>query len=406
MMSPLEGVRVLDVTNWMAGPSAGAILADMGADVVKVEPLGGDVVRGHARQPKKGAGIPEVDASFEADNRGKRSIAIALDKPEGAALVRRLVAEFDVFLCNLLPKRQVRFGLDPESLLAVNAQLVHVSFSGYGQHGPDADRPGFDVTAFFGRGSLTDSMREPDRAPPAARPAQGDHTSALALVAGVLAALRVTERTGVGQVVDCNLLATAAWSVTTDLAVALVDGHLPSKRDRRHLLNPLTNKYRCRDDRWIIVNMTETRYWPTFCEVVGQSEWVDHPRYLTAKQRMSNIAEMTDLLDDIIVTRTMSEWGQLFDAAGLIWAPAASLTELALDPQAEVIGMYPVIDHPNGPFRTVAAPMFFRNADVRPRGRAPSVGEHTEAILLGTGLGAHDVAALVAAGVVGVAAQR
>ena len=402
--APLDGIRVLELTNWMAGPSAAAILADFGADVVKVEPLTGDAVRGMSRRPRPGPGIPDVDASFEADNRGKRSVAVAIDRREGADLVRRMVAGADVFLCNLLPQRQQRFGLDPETLLAVRPSLVHATFTGYGVTGPDANRPGFDVTSFFGRGSLTDSMTEPGMAPPTPRPAQGDHTSALALVAGILAALRLVERTGEGQVLNCSLLATAAWTQTTDLSVALVDGYQPTKRDRRHLITPLANRFRCKDDRWVVFNMTEARYWPIFCEAVDRREWIADARFDKVKARFDHMPEITDLLDELFAGRTLAEWAPVFDAAGLIWGPAATLTELAVDPQAEAIGMYPYIEHPKGRFRTVAVPVFIRGADIGPRGPAPEVGAHTIEVLNALGLEPSEVAALAVAGVIGVIA--
>ena len=222
-MGPLDGITVVEISSWMAAPSAGAMLADMGADVIKVEPLSGDVVRGIMRRPKN---RPDLDASFEVDNRGKRSIAVALDRPEGAEIVRRLTDAADVFLCNLLPQRQSRFGLDAKTLLDRNPRLVHATLTGYGLAGPDATRPGFDVTTFFGRGAITDAMLEPGGVAPQPRPAQGDHTTALAMVAAVLAALRVADRSGEGQVVDVSLFATAAWTMASDLAPTLVDGHL------------------------------------------------------------------------------------------------------------------------------------------------------------------------------------
>jgi len=161
MTPPLEGIRVLELAGWMAGPGAAAMMADLGADVIKVEPLHGDAMRGATRQPDLPEGTPTVDASFQNDNRGKRGIAVAVNKPEGAEIVRRLAAESDVFVCNLLPSRQAKYGLDSGSLFVVNPRLVHATLTGYGVKGPDATRPGYDITAYFGRGALVGSCTRP-----------------------------------------------------------------------------------------------------------------------------------------------------------------------------------------------------------------------------------------------------
>jgi crotonobetainyl-CoA:carnitine CoA-transferase CaiB-like acyl-CoA transferase len=384
--SPLDGVRVVELTNWMAAPGAAAILADMGADVIKVEPLAGDVVRNMMRPPKPQGDRPGVDASFEGDNRGKRSIAVDITTHEGAGVVREIVATSDIFLCNLLPRRQARFGLDPESLLAVRPSLVHATLTGYGLTGPEAERPGFDVTAFFGRGAITDSITEPGAVAPAPRSAQGDHTTSLALVSGILAALRMAERTGKGRVVDVSLLGTATWTMMSDLAAVLVDGRAPTRRDRRHLIAPLANRFRCLDDRWIILNMVEERWWEPFCRTVGLDRLLDDPRFDSIRTRFQNMPELTDTIDATLASKTLAEWGEIFDAAGLIWGPAATMTELAADPQASAAGLFPEIDHPHaGPFRTVAAPMKIAGAHIAPRSAAPEVGEHTNQILASIG---------------------
>jgi len=401
MGAPLDGVRVVEMTSWMAAPSTGAILADLGADVIKVEPLRGDAVRGMSRQPKIPDGSPDIDYSFTVDNRGKSSIAIAVDQPEGAGLVRRLVATADVFLSNLLAHRQARYGLDPDALLAVNPKLVHATLTGYGTVGPDSSRPGYDVTAFFGRGAITDTSIEPGGEAPQPRAAQGDHTTGIAMVCGVLAALRLGEREGVGQVVDSSLMGTAAWTMATDLSASLVDGRQASKRDRRHLISALGNRFRCGDDRWIILNMPEVHWWPRFCETVGRTEWIDDPRFSTVKLRFDNMPALIDLIDEVFATKPLHEWGEIFDAAGLIWGPAATLVELAADPQAEAAGLFPEIELDGYRFRTVAAPFQIRDSGVGPRGPAPTLGQHTTDILLGAGLTADEVAALAAAGVVG-----
>ena len=401
MVAPLEGVRVVEATNWMAAPGAAAILADMGADVVKVEPLSGDAVRGLIRPPRVPDGSPDIDYSFTVDNRGKRSVAIAFDQPDGADVMRRLVAGTDVFVTNLLPHRQVRYGLDPETLLATNARLVHATLTGYGTVGPDARRPGFDVTTFFGRGSITDSMTEPGGVAPNPRTAQGDHTTSLALVASILAGLRLVDSTGEGQVVDASLLATAAWTMASDLSAVLVDGRQPTKRDRRHLITPLANRFRCGDDRWIVLNMPEPRWWPGFCAAIERPGLADDPRFDTPRNRFDNMAELIDLIDEVFATKSIAEWGRILDDAGMIWGPASTMVELVADAQAAAIGLFPEVEHPGGAFRTVAVPIGIRDADIGPAGPAPLLGEHTTDVLEALGYGADEIDELAASGAIG-----
>src|SRR3954469_2989743 len=386
MESPLSGIRGIAGASFVAAPSAGAVLADFGADVVKIEPLRGDTWRGLTRPPKPPPGMPNLDYGFLVDNRGKRSVAIALDAPEGADLMKRLVARAEVFLCNLLPHRQERYGLDWPTLRTVNPRLVHATFTGYGTSGPDALRPGYDVTAFFGRGGVTSAMTDPDMVAPMPRPAQGDHTAGLALALGILAALRMAERTGEGRAVDASLMGTAAWTMATDLSAVLIDGREPTKRDRHHLISPLANRFRCGDGRWILLTMPELHWWPRFCDAFGHPEWVTDPRFDTMKNRFDNMPELIDLMDAEFATRPRADWGRVFDAAGLIWGPASTLTELAADPQAEAAGLFPSVDHPAGSFRTIAIPVHIDGAAIGPRGLAPDIGEHTAEVLEAAGL--------------------
>jgi crotonobetainyl-CoA:carnitine CoA-transferase CaiB-like acyl-CoA transferase len=404
MTAPLAGVRVVEVAGWMAAPGATAIMADMGADVIKVEPLTGDPMRGATRQPDPDAGGARVDPGFQMDNRGKRGIAVAVNTDGGADLVRRLVANADVFVTNLLPGRQQRYGLDAATLQGQNPRLVHATLSGYGLEGPDTQRPGYDLTAFFGRGAILDAMTEADATtPPRLRPAQGDHTAALSLLASILAALRLAEATGEGQVVEANLLATATWTMSTDLAATLVDGQPPTsgRRSRPHALH---GAFRCADGRWLVLFMPEPRWWEPFCEAVGHPEWATDERFADIRARRQHMGELTDLLDEAIAAKPLEEWARIFDGYRFIWGPASTLPELASDPQAESLHLYREVSDPDaGDFRTVAAPVHVEGADITPRGPAPAVGAHTHDVLTELGLSDDDVRGLAADGVVGTA---
>ncbi|MEE4300831.1 MAG: CoA transferase [Pseudomonadales bacterium] len=404
MTAPLAGVSVIEIDNWMAAPSAGAILADLGAEVIKIEPLRGDPMRGMGRPPKIAEGpAKQYDYGFDVDNRGKRSVAVDLTQEAGQEIVRRLVTDADVFLCNLLRRRQERFGLDPDALLARNPRLVHATLTGYGTEGPEAWRPGYDVTAFFGRSGLYDAMREgEDGYVPMARPAQGDHTTGLALVAGILAALRQAERTGEGQAVETSLYETAVWTQATDFAVTAVD-RAPVRRRRRHqMISATANRYPCGDGRWIVINMPEPSAWPRFVEAIGMQQWLEDERFRDMKGRFDNMAEIVDGIDAALAAKARDEWGRIFDEAGIIWGPVLSLDEVASDPQAHAIGLFPEIEHETiGRYRTVAVPMRFSRGEVGPRGPAPGVGDHTRAVLIEHGFEASELDTLLDRGIVG-----
>jgi crotonobetainyl-CoA:carnitine CoA-transferase CaiB-like acyl-CoA transferase len=402
MAAPLDDVTVIEIDNWMAAPSAGAMLADLGADVIKIEPLGGDPMREMGRPAKVDGPLKGYDFAFDVDNRGKRSIAVDLDAEEGAALVRRLCRTAHVFLCNLIAPRQERFGLDPARLFQENPSLVHATLTGYGTSGPEAWRPGYDVTAFFGRSGLYDAMREGEAGTvPMARPAQGDHTTGLALLGAILAALRLAERSGEGQVVETSLFETAIWTQASDFAVTAVDRAPVRRRARQEMIAPTANRYPCGDGRWIVLNMPGEAAWAKLCTVIGLEHWLSDERFASTKGRFDHMAEIVAGIDEALSAHSRDEWGERFDAAGLIWGPVLALHEVADDPQANSLGTFPTIVHPErGEYRTVAAPMRFGRADVRPRGSAPEVGAHTREVLVGAGFAAAEIDDLVGRGVV------
>ena len=412
MTAPLDDVVVVEIDNWMAAPSAGAILSDLGARVIKIEPITGDPMRGMSRPIKRNDISDDLrgyDFQFDVDNRGKESIAVALDQPEGIALVKKLVAKANIFMCNLLAIRQQKFGLDPESLFAVRPDLVHATLTGYGTTGPDAARPGYDVTAFFGRSGLYDAQREgDDGVVPMARPAQGDHTTGLAMVGAILAALRAAERTQQGQAVETSLYETAVWTQASDYAVTAIDHAPVRKRARKELLAITANRFPCGDGKWVVFNMLPDKaYWPRMCQAIEVEELIDDERFADSSLRYRNMPELIDLIDAALAKCSRDEWGEIFDKAGLIWGPVLALHEVPQDSHAQQLGMFPKIQHPQiGDYSTVNIPMRFANTDVAPRGPAPQVGQHTQALLAELGIADEDAAKLTAAGTVGAATKE
>ena len=398
MAAPLDDVTVIEIDSWMASPSAGAILADLGANVIKIEPLSGDPMRENGRPPKIDAlEVKEYDFQFDVDNRGKQSILVDLASKEGADIVHKLCESAQIFMCNLLPQRQEKFGLDPASLQKSNPKIVHATLTGYGTSGPDAWRPGYDVTAFFGRSGLYDAMREgTDGIVPMARPAQGDHSTGLALVGAVLAALRLAERTGEGQVVETSLYETAVWTQASDYATTVIDQAPVRQRARHEMLLPTANRYPCGDGKWIVFNMPEPAWWPRFCKALGRDEWLEDERYKDPRSRYRLMHELVPAIDETLAAKSRDEWGKIFDAAGLIWGPVLALQEVVQDPQANAIGLFPTLtDETIGDYRTVNIPMRFQEADVRPRHRAPRAGEQTREILERYGYGEDEIQALL-----------
>lgn len=384
MTTPLDDIVIVEVDSWMAAPSAAAILADMGARVIKIEPPGGDPMRGTGRPAKvEGQEHRAYDYQFDVDNRGKQSVSIALDTRKGIKITHQLIEKADIFMCNLLPHRQDKFRLDAKTLLQLNPKLVHASLTGYGTAGPDAARPGYDVTAFFGRSGLYDAMREGDQGiVPMARPGQGDHCTGLAMVGAVLGALRAAERTGQGQVVETSLYETAIWTQAPDYCVTAVDKQPVRRRSRENMLLPTTNRYPCGDGKWIVINMPQGFAWPMLCRALGREDWLQDARFTDAKHRYDNMPELVRSIDATLAGKSRDEWGDIFDKADIVWGPVMSIQEAAADPQAQSIGMFPTLySEEIGEYPTVNIPMRFQNTEVRPRGPSPKIGEHTRKTL-------------------------
>jgi len=393
MTAPLQDVRVVEIAHFVAAPAGGALLADLGAQVIKVEIPQGEVMR-HSRPRHAGfrSDFPEAP-HFHMDNRGKRSLPLDLNRPEGLAALQRVIENADVVLTNMLPARLARFGLDAASLRARDPGLIVASLSGYGADGPEADTPAFDYTAYWARTGLMDQMHEPDAAPAYLRPGVGDHAASLALVTGILAALRVRERTGVGQEVEVNLMHLGFYVQGNDAAMTLTTGLEPPRHDRHQPRNPLWNHYQTQDDRWLFLVMIESdRYWPALCKALHHPEWEHDPRFAGAVPRYRNSEALTRLLAGTFRSQSLADWEMALGAAGLIWAPVRTLGEAVEDPQAQAMGMFAEVHHAALPgLRTVTAPLRLSQWPMRGELPAPPLGGDAEALLREAGLGEEEI---------------
>ena len=400
MVAPLEGLVVVEVANYVAAPSAGALMRDLGAEVIKVEPPGGEVMRGVV--PTGGdSGMP-FNFLFELENRGKKSVGLALDAPGAVEALHRLLAKADVLLTNLMAPRLEKFGLTPEAVHARNRHIIYAAVTGYGLEGPERARPGFDFSAFWTRSGIMSLVGHPDAAPVLSRIAQGDHTTGITALAGVLAALRMRDLTGEGQVVDISLQQVGLYTIATDVSRTLVDGTQPRRFDRRAPDNPLFNTYPTRDGKWVmLVHMTPDPYWPKLCRALGCEEWSADPGYVTMAARRAKGAEIAAYIEERMLEADLADWAARLDEAGLIWAPMVELPDVVADPQLRLRGAFQPLETERGTYETVGAPFVIREADVRARGMASEAGADTAEVLAWAGFSEDEVAELAAGGALG-----
>jgi len=380
MAGPMEGVKVVELGVWVAGPAAGGILADWGADVIKIEPPTGDPARMFGRM----LGIDDgVSPPFEMDNRGKRSVVLDLTTDDGRAAALELLSGADVFLTNVRPAALRRTGLDFETVASGNPSLVYGLITGYGERGPDADRAAYDVAAFWARAGLAHLLTRPGETPPFQRGGMGDHSAGMTLAAAVCAALVARTRTGKGQLVSTSLYRQGAYTVSFDLNTFLMTGHSIAIGQRETMGNPCMNNYVAGDGRrfWI-VGLQGDRHWPALCRAVGRPEWLTDPRFDTGRSRAANAVELIGELDEIFAAKPLDDWAKVFAGEpDFFWSPINSIEDVVADDQFHAAGGVVYVPDGDAGAPMVATPADFHGTPWQPRSAAPKLGEHTKVIL-------------------------
>ena len=392
MNNVMKGVRILEVAQFWFVPSAAAILADWGADVLKIEhPERGDGQRGLASSGVSVA-AGNVDFLVQQPNRGKRSIGLDISQPAGRELLYKLAETCDVFLTNFLPEARRRLEIDVEHVRARNSKIIYARGHGYGVRGPDAERGGYDATAFWTRGGVAAALMAPDASePPFQRAAFGDGIGGMTLAGGIAAALFHRERTGEAQIVDVSLLGTAMWVMSPDVVASKLIGQPQlALSPRTSRANPVVNNYRTKDGRWLIlVHLQSDRYWPDLCQRLGRLDLATDPRFVDIRTRAKNAERCIAELDAAFATRTLAEWRQAFEGMEGPWAVMQTPHELHDDPQVSANGYLQEVDGgQRGRFALVANPVQFDETQPGLR-RGPEMGEHTDEVLLELGF-THD----------------
>src|ERR1700744_60870 len=400
MAGIFEGLKVLDCATFIAAPAAATVLSDFGAEVIKIEPPGtGDPYRLLPKLP----GYPSSPHNFAGlwAGRNKRSLALDLAKPEGREVLYRLIAEADVFITNFPPGVRKRLGITYEEVKPLNARLIYASFTGYGEKGAEADKPGFDSNAYWARSGLMDLVRADENTTPARSiPGMGDHPCAMAFYGAMVTALYKRERTGEGSHVASNLMANGVWAAGVLAQAKLCGATFQARRTRERALNAVTNHYRCRDGRWLILSLlNEERQWPTLAKGMGRGGLITDARFATKADRHARSLELIAIFDQVFATRDLAEWRTILDGNGLVFGAVGVLDDIPDDRQ--MIENEVLVPFENDTLLTINSPIWVDGSDkVKPKW-PPEIGEHSEEILREAGYDEASIRHLKASGAVG-----
>ena len=394
-----DGLKVLDCASFIAAPAAATVLSDFGADVIKIEPPGlGDPYRNLPNLP----GYPHSEHNFAwmMEARNKKSLALDLTRPDAQAVLYKLVAEADVFITNMPPQVRAKLGITYDHLAHLNHRLIYASFTGYGEKGEEANKPGFDSNAYWARSGLMDLVRADEEATPARSVAgMGDHPCAMAFYGAIVTALFQRERTGKGSHVSTNLMANGIWANSVLAQAKLCGAKFSKRRPREQALNAVTNHYKCKDGRWVILSLlNEDRQWPTLARCMDREDLLADERFATKAGRHSRSVELIRIFDEVFATRDLAEWRNILDGNGLVFGVIGILDDIPHDKQ--MIENEVLVPFENDTMLTVNSPIFIDGArKVQPR-KPPGIGEHSDEILRNAGYDEAAIKKLRASGAV------
>jgi crotonobetainyl-CoA:carnitine CoA-transferase CaiB-like acyl-CoA transferase len=393
------GLKVLDCASFIAAPAAATVLSDFGAQVIKIEPPGsGDPYRNLPNLP----GYPHSEHNYAwlLEARNKRSLALDLGRPEARAVLHRLVSDADVFITNFPPQVRERLGITYAELAPLNQRLIYASFTGYGEKGEEANKPGFDSNAYWARSGLMDLVRADEKTTPARSVAgMGDHPCAMALYGAIVTALYKREKTGKGSQVRSNLMANGVWASGVLAQAKLCGARFEERRPRERALNAVTNHYKCRDGRWIILSLlNEERQWPTLAKCLGREDLIADPRFITKPDRHARSIELIGIFDDIFACKDLAQWRQILDGNGLVFGVVGILNDIPTDRQ--MIENDVLVPFEGDGMLTINSPIWIDGSDKQPPRHPPGIGQHSDEVLREVGFDEAEISRLRSSGTV------
>ena len=394
-----SGLKVVDLASFIAGPGAATILSDFGAEVVKIEPPGiGDPYRLVYKMPPQPTSSDNY--AWHLDNRNKRGMAIDLKSPQAKEILERLVKWADVVVINFPPPVRQRLKLTYEDIAPLNPRLIYADISGYGDEGPDANLPGFDITAYWARSGLLALTRDAG-APPTLPPSgSGDHATAVGLYAAIVTALYRREHTGEGSHVTTSLVAEGAWSCSMYIQAALCGAKFYPLHDRMNPPNPIINVYHTSDNYWFLI-VLQAKDWPALAKAIGRPDLLSDVRFADEGVRKANASQLTEILDQVFASKPGAEWRPLLDQAHITYGAVRHPSEAMSDPQLLANDIIVPLEGAGGNLKhTVSSPLKVHGVAKVPARRAPDVGEHNDEVLNELGFTSNEIESLRAGGTI------